>query len=329
MISATLKEYKENYKNILDIFLNDYEDNRESFFVQKELKKYLDYHEALILISKKINHSTSEELKSVTIGKETASKLQEICPIVYEDIVEIKIIKIDFDEVDGDFLLPHVVPSLINVDYKKLENYIKSSILILEYISNKINTPSLASYNHGGSETPNVFFTPSKIDKFENNYNEPEQMPDPKKPITTFKWKTNPGNHLSLYLWQKLKEEEFIASSTELDDFHNSFNGLTNEDPLKIGWTAQGKNKQINKHLLFYLLEKLTDKNLIDNIPDNPTLFKKINLIFCKEDGSVISNLGVSHSTYLQKNKIKNRDVTFEEEIIDDITDILFQMIAK
>lgn len=325
MISATLREYIENYETILDVFLNDYEDNRESFFIQKELEKYIEYYEALTIISKKISHSTSDKLKSFSVNSEIASKLKEICPTVYNDIVAIKIIKIDFDEVDGDFLLPYPLPSLINIDFKKLENYIKSSVLILEYITNKINPPSLATNNYKSYEINTL----NTIDESEKYNNELEQISGLKKSITTFKWKTTSDNQLSLFLWQKLIEEEFIASSTEFNDFHNAFSGLTIKEPLKIGWTAQGKNKQINKHLLFYLLEKLTEKKLIDNITDNPTLFKKIKQIFCKEDGSVISNLGVSYSTFLKKNKIKNREVTFEEEIIDDITDMLLRMTAK
>lgn len=327
MISTTLREYKENYKTNLDIFLNDYEDNTETFFLQKELEKYQEYQGALTIIPKKLKYPTDEELKSISIHSGIASQLKIICPTVYDDIVSVKILKIDFDEVDGDFLLPYSIPSLVNIDFIKLENYTKSSILILEFIANEINPPSLASQIYKSDKIRNINNTSKALNESENNNNELEQIPDLKNSITTFKWKPNSGKQLSTILWQKLKDEEFIASYTEFIDFHNAFNGSAIEQPLKISWTAKGKNNLINKQLLFYLLYRLAEKKLIDNITDNKPFFEKLNFVFCKEDGSVISNLDVSHSTFINKNK--NRDITFGEEIIDDIIDILLQITAN
>lgn len=329
MLSTTLKDYKANYQANLSAFLDEYEENNKRFFLEKELKKYLDYQDSLTIIPKKLKYPTDEELNSISIHRGIASKLKKICPTVYEDIVSNRIFKIDFDEVDGDFLLPYAVPILINIDFKKLENYTKSSILILEFITNEINPPSLASQIYKSDKIRDINNTSKALDETVNYNNDKKQIPDLKKSITTFKWKSNLGNQISTILWQKLKEEEFIANSTELFHFHKAFDGLTIDQPLNIKWTAKAKSKLINKQLLLYLLDKLAENNLIDKITDNSTFFKNINYIFCDESGSEIKNLGVSLSNFKKKKKDKNGEITFGEEIMSDIIDILTQITAK
>lgn len=326
MIIATLREYKENYKINLDIFLNNYEENNESFFLQNELKKYQNYHDVLTEIPELLNYKSQQELIKSCIHSGVASKLKTLSISTYNNIVtELKKPEVTINR--NDFSEQELMKDLITINLDKLDNYTKSSILIVEFIANKINPPSLASQIYKSDKIANVTNIPKKLDESENNNNAIEQIPILENLIKTFKWKSNSDIQHSTILWQKLKDENFIASSTELKDFHKAFKGLTNEQPLGISWTAKGKNKHINKHLLFYLLDKLTKKNLIDITKGNKPLFEKINFVFCKENGSQILNLDVSHSTFLNKNK--NKDVTFEEEIIDDIIDILLQITAK
>ncbi len=134
MLSSTLKEYQKNCNANLQAFLDEYEDNTKTFFLQGEIAKYKAYQKSLTDISSKLALYTKEELKRNPISSSVASKLKKLNPKAYDDIVSVILIKMDLEEVDGDFLLPGVVPSLINIDSVKLEHYIRSSILILKFI---------------------------------------------------------------------------------------------------------------------------------------------------------------------------------------------------
>ena len=326
MIRTTFRAYKEHYQNDLENFLLDYEDNTKSFFLEKELEKYLDYQSALTIIPKKLNYPTAEELKTISINSSIAMKLRKTCLEAYKDIVSTSIIKVEFEEVDGDFLLPNAVPSLINIDFNKLNNYTKSVKLILEFISNEINPPSFASQIYGNYETPFRNSTFSKNAKAENFIYSNESIVATKKTISTFKWKLNSGHILSTILLQKLKEEEFIDSNTELQHFQKAFDGSAIMNHLKIRWTAKGKNGLINKHLLFYLFNKLADNNLIDENSANATFVKTLGMIFCNHEGSTISNLNVSNNTSSKKNQSKGARKTPDEIRIDAIIQQLRQM---
>lgn len=155
MLSSTLKEYQKNCNANLQAFLDEYEDNTKTFFLQGEIAKYKAYQKSLTDISSKLALYTKEELKRNPISSSVASKLKKLNPKAYDDIVSVILIKMDLEEVDGDFLLPGVVPSLINIDSVKLEHYIRSSILILKFIGEEysisINNNSyafaLSNYN--------------------------------------------------------------------------------------------------------------------------------------------------------------------------------------
>ena len=150
-------------------------------------------------------------------------------------------------------------------------------------------------------------------------------LSSPKNSTATFKWKSQQDKPLSTVLWQKLKDNEFIDISTELDVFHKAFNGSTLEHPLKIQWTAIGKNKQINKHLIFYLMDKLAEKKLIEENTDNPTFISTLGFVFCDSNGALLLNLNVSNSSSSKKRKTKTPD----EIKIDAIIVTLEQVAAE
>jgi hypothetical protein len=141
-------------------------------------------------------------------------------------------------------------------------------------------------------------------------------LPPPKIVINTFKWKSDFSQPLSTLLWQNLKEDsKFIDKDTHPDDFHKAFNGSEQEQPLKILWTAKAKSRRVNKHLLLYLLNELSDAGLIYENTDNKTFIKKVGFIFFDNRGNPLKDLKVSNST-AGKNR---KTILPEEEHIDDI----------
>lgn len=142
MLSTTLNDYKDSYQSNLDAFLIEYEDNTKLIFLQNELGKYQDYQDALTIIPKQLNYPTIEDIKNLSFPKNVASNLEKLCPKAYDDIVTTKLIKGDFEADNEEFLLPGAIPSLININHIKLQNYINSSKRILEFITDKIKTNS-------------------------------------------------------------------------------------------------------------------------------------------------------------------------------------------
>ena len=52
MLSRTLKEYQDNYKDRLSSYLDNYEDNTEFLFLKNDLNDYTNYYNSL----KKVIH---------------------------------------------------------------------------------------------------------------------------------------------------------------------------------------------------------------------------------------------------------------------------------
>lgn len=167
-----------------------------------------------------------------------------------------------------------------------------------------------------------------KDDSVENNkplIPQQNYLSPPKKTVTTFKWNSKSDMALSTALWQSLKDAAIISKSTALDVFHKAFNGSTPDNPLRIHWTAIGKNTLINKCLMFYLLDKLAEKNLIEENTDNRTFISTIGFVFCNSDGELLHNLKQSNSSASKKRKTKTTD----ENKIDAIILTLEQIAAK
>ena len=137
--------------------------------------------------------------------------------------------------------------------------------------------------------------------------------------ITTFKWNFNTYERPSTLLWQHLKVFKFIDESTDLVVFVNAFNGSYQEKPLKIRWTLKGKNQKVNKLQLFYLLNELSSKGLIEETKLNSALLKKIGFIFCDAEGGFLNNLENSYSDFLKQDNNKTTD----KKNIDNIINIL------
>ena len=174
MISCTLSQYKEGYKTRLLTFLNEYEDNTKSSFLQNEKKKYQAYQKALTKIVDQMMFFTSEDLKNNNrVHKSIAADLKEINPQAYKAIIT-ELVQITKNERLS--LSTHKRDKII-IDEKELENHIKSSILILKFIadpndiSNDISKPN---YTDELGETVMKQNTRGQLDvkleKWLNNY---------------------------------------------------------------------------------------------------------------------------------------------------------------
>ncbi|WP_396191857.1 hypothetical protein [Flavobacterium sp.] len=131
MISCTLKQYTDNYNSNLSNYLQEYEDNTKAFFLQNEKVKYQNYQNALSKISNQLQLFTREELNNNLVFKSIATDLKNICPEAYNKII----IELNQTPNDGVLSLSNLKNDKISINEKELENHLKSSIVILKYIS--------------------------------------------------------------------------------------------------------------------------------------------------------------------------------------------------
>ena len=87
MISCTLNQYKESFKTNLLAFLNEYEDNTKSFFLQNEKTKYQAYQKALTKIADQMKFFTREELNQNLVHRNIASDLKKLDTNIYNSII--------------------------------------------------------------------------------------------------------------------------------------------------------------------------------------------------------------------------------------------------
>lgn len=131
MINSTLKQYKESYTTNLSNYLNEYEDNTKAFFLQSEKTKYQAYQNALTKISNQIKMYTREELNNNLVHKSIAADLKKINSDVYNFIIT----ELNQSQDSNVLSLASLKNDRIHIDEKALENHIKSSIVILKFIS--------------------------------------------------------------------------------------------------------------------------------------------------------------------------------------------------
>lgn len=131
MISSTLKQYTVSYDVNLSNYLSEYEDNTKAFFLQNEKTKYQAYQNALTKISNQLSLFTREELNNNQVHKSISADLKKICPDVYNKIIT----ELNQTPNDGILSLSKLKSDKISINEVALENHIKSSIVILKFIS--------------------------------------------------------------------------------------------------------------------------------------------------------------------------------------------------
>lgn len=168
MISSTLNQYKQSFKTNLEAFLNEYVDNTTAFFLEKEKNKYKAFQKALTKIADQIKLFTSTELDENPIYRTTALDLKKINLNVYNSIVtELNPVK------DGTILsLSAAKNDKIKIDEIALENHIKSSILILKFISEQDAETKNSSSFSTDSNQKEVIFEFQMDDRIDNDLNQ-------------------------------------------------------------------------------------------------------------------------------------------------------------
>lgn len=266
MVSSTLKQYTDNYnKNLLN-YLQEYEDNTKAFFLQNEKVKYQNYQNALSKISNQLQLFTREELNNNQVHKSIATDLKNISTEVYNKIIT----ELNQTPNDGILSLSNLKNDKISINEKELENHLKSSIVILKFISEEyeeaIQTKTTITKDESGEVAlidsteyqidPRLDLWMKKYEK-ENDYIHIPLAIEGKKDWVTDKYK----NFEERYYKSQLeicnailnvvpKENEIIAIKTE---FKTKLIDLRNKFPLP----DTDINKLISEiNNAFYRLEK-------------------------------------------------------------------------
>lgn len=152
MISSTLNQYKKSFKSQLLAFLNEYEDNTKFFFLQNEKIKYQAYQKALTKIADQMKFFTREELNQNMVHRSIAADLKSIDQNIYNLIIT------ELNPIQDETILSlsAAKKDRIKIDETALEKHIKSSIVILKFITDQNNIPndiSKPTYTDESEET--------------------------------------------------------------------------------------------------------------------------------------------------------------------------------
>jgi len=138
MLRVTLKDYKENYKADLNVFLAAYEENSERYFFQKQFESYLEYYKVLIDISKRIKKQVNQGVREIVIDSVKSEELKRVNSSAYNNIIVKKAFKVQ-DSGSPEYLLEGTIPSKVIIKLDELENHISSANAIMEFITSQLN----------------------------------------------------------------------------------------------------------------------------------------------------------------------------------------------
>jgi hypothetical protein len=141
MLRVTLKDYKENYKADLKVFLAAYEDNSERYFFQKQFESYLEYYKVLIDISKRIKKQVNQGVREIVIDSVKSEELKRVNSSAYNNIIVKKAFKVQ-DSGSSEYLLEGTIPSKVIIKLDEFENHISSANAIMDYITIQLNNYS-------------------------------------------------------------------------------------------------------------------------------------------------------------------------------------------
>ena len=240
-----------------------------------------------------------------------------------EHLVSKKLIDAHIDNLSDENTSTHFIKLTLN-RLKYLLSEIERNNLAKKYVDSTRPISALIRFisNKYKYLVPEEFLSalPGRITINGTPFLNSQQGSPPIATIKTFEWKCRDAYRLSLLLWQQLKENsKFIDESTSLETFHNAFNGSSQEKPLNIRWTLKGRNQQVNKLQIFYLLNKLAEAYFIEIPVEHSILFDRVGFIFCDAEGSQLNHLDVSYSDSLKHANDNNAD----QRVIDDIVKVL------
>ncbi|GAA4801690.1 hypothetical protein [Litoribaculum gwangyangense] len=141
-MDVTSKEYEKNYNGRMSSYKNDYIDNTENSFLAIELENYSNYYNALIKIADYFKNKTTKDLRINSTTTVVISDLKEVNESVFNEIFKIEKTKILLNKVSTDigfedYMIRGQIPGKIEIDFKKLNNYITSAKRIIDFINEK------------------------------------------------------------------------------------------------------------------------------------------------------------------------------------------------
>jgi hypothetical protein len=140
----------------------------------------------------------------------------------------------------------------------------------------------------------------------------------PQREVTlAFKWTAN-SHERTIKLHQALVEGGFISNAVNEIDFSKGFQGEAIEHPINIRWLKKVKGK-LSKPLILYLFDQLMENGLLERVPANQEIYKKVQRIFTDHEGNPLQYLDVSSAGI----KNRKRDYTEAEKQINAIIAIL------
>ena len=238
MISSTLKQYTDSYNVNLSNYLNEYEDNTKAFFLQSEKVKYQAYQNALTKISNQLQLFSREELNNNLVHKSIAADLKKMNIDAYNSIIT----ELNQTPDENILSLSKLKNDKISIDEKSLENHIKSSIVILKYISQEyeeaIQTTTIIAKDESG-EVALLDSTEYQIDQrlelwLKNYESENEYIHIPKSIEEKRSWVTD-----------KYKNYEERYYKSQIDICNAILNAVPNQNEITTIKT-EFKNKLID-----------------------------------------------------------------------------------
>ncbi|MCB0748716.1 MAG: hypothetical protein KDC90_14745 [Ignavibacteriae bacterium] len=123
MLSCTLQEYKDSYEAKLSVFLNEWQDNSPTSFLDKEIQSYNAYATILNKIKKAYNE---EDIKGTSIKNKLLGNLKKLNNSAHNAIISKEIKSSESSNTER---------TLVIIDIAKLTNHITSSEEILKFLN--------------------------------------------------------------------------------------------------------------------------------------------------------------------------------------------------
>ncbi len=172
---------------------------------------------------------------------------------------------------------------------------------------------------YGGFAPPEDETIKAILDKKDQTQEPPRQLLAPvNNGVQVFSLMGGNADRFAILLHKGLIDARLIDPQTEVFKIRNAFDGTFQEHPLKIRWIDKGRNQQINKKTLIYLLDELAKAKLISEDGDNPAFLQRIGFVFADAAGDAIRNLKESSAT-----KRGKKTVSASIKAIDDLIVLL------
>ena len=136
MLLSTLNEYKANYINNLDAFLNEYVLNTELFYLQVENNKYRELRVELENVSKYCEKITVINQPCIFINLFSVTRLKYINSDLYNQIIS----EISFEQLLELVSISKKNKNKVKVNEQLLKTYLDKSKSIEDYLSKKLTS---------------------------------------------------------------------------------------------------------------------------------------------------------------------------------------------